>query len=72
LLPTRQFFDSSRKDLLMVATAAWLTIEPEISLEGFFASEELDSGPVVSPWGSDDWSGEPPDKTASSSSDSRT
>jgi hypothetical protein len=56
----------------MVATAAWLTIEPEISLDGFFASEELESGPAVSPWGSEEWLSEQADKSTTHSSDSRT
>ncbi len=43
----------------MVAAAAWLTIEPEISLEGFLASDALETGPSLPSWGDDEWAVEP-------------
>jgi hypothetical protein len=39
----------------MVARAAWLTVEPEISLEAFLASEMTDFCPTTSGWLPDDW-----------------
>jgi hypothetical protein len=40
----------------MVAKAAWLTVEPEISLEAFLASEETDFFPKAISWLPEDWS----------------
>lgn len=39
----------------MVAKAAWLTVEPEISLEAFLTSEKTDFFPPSSAWLPDDW-----------------
>jgi hypothetical protein len=40
----------------MVAKASWLTVEPEISLEAFLASEETDFFPKAIGWLPEDWS----------------
>jgi hypothetical protein len=40
----------------MVAKATWLTIEPEISLEGYLASEEIDLFQPPLAWMPDEWS----------------
>jgi hypothetical protein len=42
----------------MVAKAAWLTIEPEISLEGFLASEEIEFFQPSLSWMPQDWTHE--------------
>lgn len=39
----------------MVAKAAWLTVEPEISLESFLASEETDFFPPALSWMPNEW-----------------
>jgi hypothetical protein len=53
----------------MVAKASWLTVEPEISLEAFLASEETDFFPPVLSWMPDDWAVCVPEHDESCASD---